>query len=86
MQGLGYASINFNNKAYRPVPTIRIYMVNRNHMDLCLQGSGDLRKCGSQTDQNIALFLDDVSMFYEAFCVNLMWHVCCCRACTYIRV
>ena len=43
-------------------------------MDLCLQASGDLRMCGSQTDQNIAqilLFLDDLLMFYQAFGMNL---------------
>ncbi len=75
MQGLGCTSINFNNKACRPVPTICIYMVNRNRVDLCLQGSGDLCMCGSQTDQNIArvlVFLDDLLMFYQAFGMNLM--------------
>ncbi len=65
MQGLRWASINFNNKARHPVPTIRIYMytVNRNCVDLCLQGSGDLRMCGSQTDWNIARIL----MFFTVF-------------------
>ncbi len=44
------------------------------YMDFCLQGSGDLRMCCSQTDLNIAqiycssmIFL----MFYQA-----MWYVC----------
>ncbi len=42
-------------------------------MLLCLQGSGDLHMCGSQTDRNIArilVFLDDILMFYQAFGVN----------------
>ncbi len=44
---------------------IRIFTVtrNRNHMDLCLQGSGDLCMCGSQTNQNIIqilLFIGDL--------------------------
>ncbi len=46
-------------------------------MDLCLQESGDLRICGSQTEQNIAqilLFLDDLLMFYHAFGVNLSFN------------
>ncbi len=34
-----------------------IYIVIRNHMDLCLQGSGDLRMCGSQADLNTARIL-----------------------------
>ncbi len=56
VQGLQCASINFNNKACHLVPTIRIpvYTVNRNHVDLCLQGSGDLHMCGSQTVWNKA--------------------------------
>ncbi len=44
-------------------------------MDLCLQGSGALRMCDSQTDQNTAqilVFLDDILMFYQAFGVNFM--------------
>ncbi len=44
-------------------------------MDRCLQGSGDLCMCGSQTDRNIIrilVFLDDLLMFYEAFGVRLM--------------
>ena len=63
----------------------RIYG-NRDHMDLCLQGSGDLHMCGSQMDRNIAhsrilLFLDDLLMFYQAFGVNLSLDRCgmfCC--------
>ncbi len=34
---LSINSINFNNKACHPVPTIRIYTVNRNRVNLCLQ-------------------------------------------------
>ena len=44
-------------------------------MDLCLQGSGYLRMCGSQTDWNTArnlVFLDDLLFFYQAFGVNLI--------------
>ncbi len=44
-------------------------------MELCLQGSGDLRMCGSQRDRNTArilMFLDNLLMFYQAFGVNLM--------------
>ncbi len=48
--------INFHNKACHPVPTICMYTVNRNRVDLCLQGSGDLGKCGSQTERNTARF------------------------------
>ncbi len=73
-------SINFNNKACRPVPTMRIYTVNRNRVDLCLQGSGDLRMCGSQTGpeyRSNSVFLDDLLMFYQAFGVNLMRFVNC---------
>ncbi len=47
-----------------------------------LQGSGNLRMCGSQTDRNTArilVFLDDLLMFYQAFGVNLMRYVLCCR-------
>ncbi len=47
-------------------------------MDLYLQGSSDLRMCGSQTDQNttqILLFWGDHLMFYRVFGVNLMWCV-----------
>ncbi len=43
-----------------------LHMVNRNHMDLCLQGSGSLCICGSQTDRNIAkilVSLDDLLCF-----------------------
>ncbi len=44
-------------------------------MDLCLQGRGDLRMCGSQTGRNTArilVFWGDLLMFYQAFGVNLM--------------
>ena len=78
MQGLGCTSINFNNKACCRVPTIHIYTVHRSQMDLYLQGSSDLRMCGSQTDQNttqILLFWGDHLMFYRVFGVNLMWCV-----------
>ncbi len=40
----------FNNKACRLVPTELCYM----HVDLCVQRTGDLRMCGSQTDWNVA--------------------------------
>ncbi len=69
-------SKNFNNKACHPEPTAVVYRhihSNRNHVDLCLQGSSDLRLCGSQLDQNIApilLFLDDPLMFFPALGVN----------------
>ena len=49
---------------------------------LFIQGSGNVRMCGSQTDRNIAqilVFLDDLLMFYKAFDVNLIWYVCCWR-------
>ncbi len=52
---------------------------NRNHVDLSLQGRGDLRMCGSQTDQNITqilLFLDDLLMFYQAFGINVSFNRC----------
>ncbi len=55
---------------------IHIFTVNRNHMDLSLQGSGNLLMCGSQMDWNIAwilVFFDMIFfMFYGAFGVNLM--------------
>ncbi len=89
VQGLGCASINFNNKACRQVPTIRIYIhlytVKRNRVYLCLQGSGDLRMCGSHTDRNTArilmfcTFWDDILMFYLAFGVYLMLYTGFCR-------
>ena len=53
-------------------------------MDLCLQGRGDFRMCGSQTDQNTAsilVFWDELLMFYQAFGVHLMCFVlqgCAC--------
>ncbi len=62
------------------LPPIRIYTVNRSHIDLCLQGSGDLHMCGSQKSWNITqilVFLDNLLMFHQAFGVNLMWYVCC---------
>ena len=40
-------------------------------MDLCLQGSGDLSMCGSQTDRNTArilVFWDDFLMFLGILC------------------
>ena len=43
-------------------------------MGLCLQGSGHLPMCSSQTNQNIThilLFLDDLLMFYQVFGVKL---------------
>ncbi len=70
----GCASINFNNKACRPARTTHIYTVNRNCVDLCLQGNGDFPICNSQTDQNttqILVVLDDILMFYKAFGVDL---------------
>ncbi len=51
------------------------YRVNRNRVDLYLQGSGNLCMCGSQTDWNtvrIFVFLDDLLMYYQAFDANLM--------------
>ena len=59
----------FNNKACRLVPTTVVHSHiygTRNHMDLCLKGSSNLRMCGSQMDRNIAqilLFLD-LLIFY----------------------
>ncbi len=47
---------------------MRIY-VTGNHVELCLQGNGDLHMCGDQTDVNIAQifqFLDDLLVFYQA--------------------
>ena len=86
---------NFNNKAYCLVPTTVVYMHiygSRNHMDPCLQGSGDLCMCGSQTDQNIAQilpFLDNLLMFYQAVGVNLSFNRCdmfvAGGACAFIR-
>ncbi len=76
-------SINFNNKhdkACYPVhitavySTIYIYGIG-NHIDFCLQESGDLGMCGSQTDWNIArilLLLDDLLRFYQVFDGNLI--------------
>ncbi len=58
-----------------PAPTIHIYTVNRNHVDLCLQGSGILCMCRSQTDSNIAqilVFLDYLSYFVR----HLVWIGC----------
>ncbi len=52
---------------------------NKNHVELFLQGSGDLQMCGSQADQNIThilLFRDDLLMFCEAFGVNLSFNRC----------
>ena len=42
------------NKTCCPVPTICIYTVNRNHVNLCLQRNGDLYMCDSQNDRHIA--------------------------------
>ncbi len=42
---------------------MHVNTVNRNRVDLCLQGSGHLCMCGSQTDRNTArikVFLDDL--------------------------
>ncbi len=71
---IGCTSKNFNNKVCRPMPTTVVYSGNRNHINLCLQGSGDLRMCGSQTDWNITLILmliGDLLTFHHAFGVNL---------------
>ena len=57
-------------------------------MDLCLQGGGDLCMCSSQMTLNMArisVFLDNLLMFYQAFCVNLMWNVVGGWACTSSR-
>ena len=65
-----------------------IYTVNRNRVDLCLQASGGLRMCGSQTDRNTAqilVFLDDLLMFYQQFGVNLMWCVFAAGVCASMR-
>ena len=73
---------------------LNIYGNNKNHVDFCLQGSGDLCMCCSQRDQNnyitqILLFLDNLLMFYPAFGVNLSLNRCgmfvAGRACTSIR-
>ncbi len=80
VQGLGCPSIDFKKKTCCPVPTIRIYTVNMNHVDLYIQGSADLRMCRSQMDSKIArilVFLDDLWMIHQAFGVNLLWYVCC---------
>ncbi len=80
MQVLGCVPKKFNNKACCPVPTTGVYTHiygNRNHMDLCLQGRCNLRMSDNQTEQNIAqilLFLDDPSMFYQAFGVSLSFN------------
>ncbi len=45
---------------------MHVYGINGNHVNLVLQGSGDLCMCHSQMDWNIAqilLFLDDLFMF-----------------------
>ncbi len=84
MQGLGCKFKKFNNKDCRAVPTILIKHIfniygDRNHVNLCLQGSGDLRMYSSQTDQNIAqilLFLDDLLMSYQTFSVTLSFIRC----------
>ncbi len=74
MQGLGCASINFNNKACHPVPTICTYTVNRNRVDFCLQGSGDLHvSAAKQTGIPLklscfSLFLDDLLRFLSGIC------------------
>ena len=81
-KGLGARLINFNNTACCLLPIIVVYIHiygNMKHMDLCLQGSGDLHMRGSQTDQNITrilLFLDDLLIFYQAFGVNLSFNRC----------
>ncbi len=60
-------------------------------MDLCLQGGDDLCMCSSQMTLNMArisVFLDHVDnllIFYQAFCVNLMWNFVAGWACTSIR-
>ncbi len=82
VQGLGCASINLNNKACRLVCTICIYTVNRNRVDLCLQGtwgSGDLCMCGGQTDQkycsNFNVF-HCFCMIFWCFIRHLVWIWC----------
>ncbi len=79
-KGLGAHLKKVNNTACRPVSTTVVYTHtygNRNHMDLCLPGSGGLRMCSSQTIRNIThilLFLDNLLMFYQAFGVNLSFN------------
>ena len=47
-KGLGLSK-NFNNKVYSTTQWYILYnMVTKNHVDLCLQGHGDLCICGSQ--------------------------------------
>ncbi len=54
--------------------------INRIHVDPCLQGSGDLRMCNSQTDRK---YCSNFSASWQSFDVlsgvNLMWYVCCWR-------
>ena len=82
VEGLGCASINSNNKICRPVPTMRIYVVNRNRVDLCLQESGDLNARQPNVVEYCSnfIFLDNLLMFYQAFGVNLLWYVCSWRS------
>ena len=53
--------------------------IQRINLDFCLQGSGDLRNCCSQTEENIAWILvlpADILMSYQAFAVNLSFNRC----------
>ncbi len=84
-KGLGPCLKNFKYKAYGPVPTAVVctgthFCSERNYMDLCLQGIGNLLMCCcSQMDQNITqilLFLDDQLLFYQAFHVIFFFNRC----------
>ena len=75
-------SIIINNKACRPIRKTVVYTHiygNKNHVGLCLQGSGGLRMCGSQNglEYSSNLFLDDGRLvFYQAFGVDLSFKRC----------
>ncbi len=74
-KGLGCVSKNFNYKCCRLVPTTVVHTHiygNMNHVDFCLQGSGDLRMGSSQQTDQILLFLADFLCFIR----HLVWISC----------
>ncbi len=66
------ASIKFNNTGSRPTYHSDIYGY-RNHMDFCLQGSGDLRISRSQVDQTIARFFAVSWWSLMFWCLSGTW-------------
>ncbi len=70
-KGLGARLKISKGKACGLLPTTVVYMHiygNRNHMDLCSQGSANLCMSGN--------LLDDLMIFYQAFGVTMSFNRC----------